>query len=626
MIISRSPAFHLGCHVNADSLSRLLAEGFARPSLRPVNLSPGCDLTIEQLVAVARGDGGGHYAEVRLDGHWRERCQRSSDYVSRSVDETMGKSRDELANLARQRAPAPPVAGVIDDARRALIYGVTTGFGTFKSRPLDSRDAAEAMQLNLLRSHATGVGAPMPIEVVRAMMLLRVRTFIEGHSAVRPALVEWILELLNRGVHPFVPEKGSVGSSGDLCPLAHLALVVVGEGLAWMGNPSISGPVPGMAEARLPDPRPAREVLQAAGLADRVLSSLAPKEGLALTNGTAAATAYAALAAYDAAALYGSANLGASVTLQALCGATRAYDPKVHALRRHDSQCHAAAQILRFVTGSRLVNSSGEVQEAYSLRCAPAVHGAALHAIRHAWDVIENELNAVTDNPLFFDGDTDGPPCDAYAACIWDAYTAGNFHGEPVGMVADYLKIAVAELASISERRTQALLDGQHNHGLPANLWPDPATAGLNSGLMIAQYAAAALVSENKVLAHPASVDSIPTSSNIEDHVAMSTIAARHARHVVDNARHVLAVELLAATQALEIRCRSAITTGAASAGSDGLELASPPARALHSFVRRSLGIGFLHGADRELWPDIATVARAIHAGELLRAAHRPGD
>lgn len=593
------------------------------PSSRPVILKPGCDLTIEQLVAVARGDGNGDYADVRLGGDWRQRCQRSADYVSRSVDETMGKSRDQLAALARDRAPSPPRVEATDDARRALIYGVTTGFGTFKSQPLDSRGAVEAMQLNLLRSHATGVGAPMPIEVVRAMMLLRVRTFIEGHSAVRPALVELIQQFLNRGVHPFVPEKGSVGSSGDLCPLAHLALVVVGEGLAYFGTPDASGSPSRAMEPRLPDPRPAREILAAAGLADRAIKSLAPKEGLALTNGTAAATAYAALAAYDAAALYSSANLGASVTLQALCGATRAYDPKVHALRRHDGQCHAAAQILQLVDGSRLVNSSGEVQEAYSLRCAPAVHGAALHAIRHAWSVIENELNAVTDNPLFFDRDADGPPCDAYAACIWDAYAAGNFHGEPIGMIADYLKIAVAELASISERRTQVLLDGHHNHGLPANLWPDPATAGLNSGLMIAQYTAAALVSENKVLAHPASVDSIPTSSNIEDHVAMSTIAARHARQVVENARHVLAVELLAATQAIEIRCRSATKSSSAGAGSGGIDLASPAARALHGFIRRSLGITFLDGSDRELWPDIAAVARAIHGGDVLRAANR---
>lgn len=528
----------------------------------------------------------------------------------------MGRSRAELAELVSKKGGGTD-AEPDEAARRALIYGVTTGFGYFKSRPLDSVQAAEQIQINVLRSHAVGVGPPMPIEVVRAMLLLRLRTFVEGRSAVRPAVLELLVEMLNRQVHPWVPQQGSVSASGDLCPLAHLGLALIGEGQGWLGGGGggDEGYATGAAgwdvrTDRRPPPRPMREVLAEAGLANRVLTTLAPKEGLALTNGTSASAAVAALAVYDAGILYGTANLAAACSLQALRGATRAFDPKVQAVRGHAGQQHAAAQIEGLARGGSLLDTSGDVQDAYSLRCAPAVHGAALTAIEHAWSVIEREINAVTDNPLFFDPQSDGAPCDNYAASIWDAYAAGNFHAEPVGLVADYLKIAVAELASISERRLQYLLDENHSRGLPANLWPDAATAGLNSGLMITQYTAAALVSENKVLAHPASVDSIPTSSNSEDHVSMALIAARHARQVNVNTRHVLAIELLAALQALELRQKE-----------DGGAKLSPAAQRLLDAVRAGASgvpsISHLSGEDRILWPDQAALAARIASGAL---------
>lgn len=637
--------------------ARLPHDGYFADPARPVALRPGSALTIQELVAVARGDGCGRYATVKLEGDWRERCARSAAYVREAVRATMGKSPDELADLARASMSAAATSDRTDAdgdgdapssrpeahedtdalAMRALVYGVTTGFGHLKNRPIDSVEAASDMQTNLLRSHATGVGPPMPTEVVRAMMLIRMRTFVEGHSGVRPELVALFCDMLNRRVHPWVPQQGSVGASGDLCPLSHLALALIGEGMAWLepqpdnaetcrsdhdgfallGDQATSGASWDPRHDRRPAPRPTRGVLADAGLADRIVTSLEPKEGIALSNGTAATTAYAAFAVYDASVLYGTANLAAALSLQALRGATRALDPKVHAVRRHAGQQHAAGQILAFAAGGTLTNRATDVQDAYSIRCAPAVHGAAGGAIHHAWTVIENELSAVTDNPLFFDAAVDGGPCDDYAACIWDAYAAGNFHGDPIGIVADYLKIALAELASISERRIQYLLDEHHNRDLPANLWPDRNTAGRNSGLMIAQYTAAGLVSENKVLAHPATVDSIPTSSNAEDHVAMCTIAARHARHVVHNTQAVIAVETLAALQALEIRMREPSHTEQPSL--------SPTARAVHGLLRSATAtapaVAPLGDRDRALWPDIAAVTARLMSGELLAAA-----
>jgi len=591
-----------------------------------IHIGQGPELSIVQLVAVARGSGDGECARVELSGPWRDACQKNLDHLGESLAATAGLDAAALADLVRRRfegkTPPPAIAELLAApaapeadrrlASRALIYGVTTGFGVNKDRAINSPEQISQMQVNLLRSHACGVGRPLPVEVVRAMMLLRLRSFVEGHSCVRPEAIELLCEMLNRGVHPFVPEQGSVGSSGDLCPLAHLSLVMIGEGLAWLGESGSGVRDPGSG---LLSPRPARDVLRDAGLEDRILTSLAPKEGLAFINGTSATTAIAALAVHDAATLLATSNLCAALSLQALQGSTRAFDPKIHRVRRHAGQARAAEQIMHFAAGSALLDGSPDVQDAYSLRCAPQVHGAAATAIEHVRAIIENEINAVTDNPLFFADANAADPIDGFAACIWKAYSGGNFHGEPIGMAADYLKIAAAELANISERRIQYLLDRHHNRGLPANLWPDPAGSGLNSGLMIVQYAAASLASENKVLAHPASVDSIPTSSNAEDHNAMSTIAARHARAVVENATNVLAMELLAATQALEIRLRQS---------GRGTTALSPAAQAVLELIRQDGGGGgvpFIEGQDREMWPLIAALRERICSGEVLRAA-----
>lgn len=620
-----------------------------------VTLAPGCDLTLVDVVAVARESAEGTYAEVALGGDWRQRCERSAEYVRHLLDATQGKDDTALAQLVREQFSGPPPASISALlaappehaaaaralAARALVYGVTTGFGNNKDKPLRTRDEARRMQLNLLRSHAAGVGPPAPTEVVRATLLLRIRSFVEGHSGVRPQLVELLCTMLNARIHPWIPQQGSVGSSGDLCPLSHLFLSVVGEGVGWgeasdgidkdhepapqtrtgaesetSGIPTICG---GDGDARRGDPRPIRELLREAGI--QPLDHLEPKEGLALTNGTTFTTAYAALACYDAGVLLDSANLAAAMSLQALKGCTRAFDSRVHRVRRHAGQAQAACDILSLAQGGELLDSSDDVQDAYSLRCAPQVHGAASTAIRHASEVVEQEINAVTDNPLLLLDDEGCPidertPPDGFGKCIWRAYSAGNFHGEPVGMVMDYLKVAVAELASISERRTQHLLDGHHNRGLPANLAPG-AAGGLNSGLMIAQYTAASLVSENKVLAHPASVDSIPTSANAEDHVAMAPIAARHARQVIENTCNVLAIEVLCAAQALVIRL--------AQGGSRPPRL-SEATQAVLDLIRATdrvaPPVALLDGEDDVLWPKIAAIRRRVAAGELADIVH----
>lgn len=623
--------------------------GFADPS-NPVILKPGHCITIQEFVAVARGDGRGNYAEVRLEGDWKERCEESRMYIAKALQKVMKiwpriKELDEdpeaLSQFIREAT-----GGKTDRMQALLIYGVLTGFGVNKTKPLQNEREIKDLQLNILRSHAVGVGRPLPTEAVRGMMLLRARTFIEGYSGVRPEVVQLLVDMLNNKVHPWVPEQGSVGASGDLCPLAHLFLVLIGEGYAWVDD------VPSVAtydlfknrkwDVRLDTrgtPLHAREALQRKNL--EPLEDLEPKEGLAFTNGAALSAALTALAVYDADILIGVANLCGALSLQAMLGFTRAFDPKVHEVRRHRGQQEAAEQVMQFAKGSRLLNCANDVQDPYSIRCIPQVHGAILAAVDHVWEVVENEINAVTDNPLFFVRQRPKYP-ETPLTCIWNAYSAGNFHGEPIGLVADYLKIAVAELASISERRIQMMLDSNHNRGLISNL--SPKRPGLNSGLMIAQYTAASLVSENKVLAHPASVDSIPTSSNAEDHVSMCTIAARHAREVVANTRNVLAIELFVSLQALEMRffqlkqferLRGKERDELSEAEREDLALLRQlrgfkPEGGLEDNLSvatceiwkelRHQGIPFIE-ADRQLWDIIARVNSQIASGELLKVA-----
>lgn len=457
---------------------------------------------------------------------------------------------------------------------KTVAYGVNTGFGHLSDVHIATGDLAD-LQLNLVRSHACGVGAPFAQDETRAMMLLRANTLARGVSGVRPAIVETILSMLRAGIIPVVPSQGSVGASGDLAPLAHLALAIIGE-----------GPVVHRGRSRR-----AAQALRAARIAPMVL---APKEGLSLINGTQTMTAVGALVLLDAESLARHADLAGAMSLEALKGSASPFDPRIQEVRPHAGQKQSAANLRRLLRESQIMDSHrdcGRVQDSYALRCMPQVHGATRGALAHVRGVLEIEVNAGTDNPLVFSGPRPG------------LVSGGNFHGQPVAAALDFLAIAMTSMASISERRTDRLVNPYFS-GLPAFLTEN---GGLNSGFMLAQVTAAALVSENKVLSHPASVDSIPTSANKEDHVSMGPISARKAAAVVANARRVLAIEILAAAQALDflrpLRPAKAVA-------------------AVHRAIRRRIP----HlSRDRVLAGDIEAVAGLITSGELLRAAERAG-
>lgn len=402
-----------------------------------------------------------------------------------------------------------------------IAYGITTGFGKF-SDVIISKEETEQLQKNLIISHSCGVGNPLSIENARAIMLLRVNNFTRGHSGIRISTADKIVELLNKGVTPFIPEKGSLGASGDLAPLSHMVLVLLGLGKAYYNGELYEG----------------AEALAKAGI--EPLASLSSKEGLALINGTQAMTGIGALTIYDAMNLMKHLDIAASLTMESLNGIRCAMDHKLHEVRGHQGQIESAKNILRIIDGSSSITNQGDVrvQDPYTLRCTPQVHGASKDALNYVREKVEIEINAVTDNPIIF------PDFD-------QVLSGGNFHGQPMALPFDFLGIALAEMANISERRLERLVNPNLNFGLPAFLVEN---GGVNSGFMIVQYSAAALVSENKVLAHPASVDSIPSSANQEDHVSMGTIASRKAREIMENARKVIAMEILAACQGIDLR------------------------------------------------------------------------
>src|SRR3954453_16174727 len=489
-------------------------------------LLDGHSLTIEQLVRIAR-----ECARVEIDPSTNDRVAASEQLIAQVVE-----------NYRRAWEAGEPAA---------TEYGVTTGFGEFKDKPIAPADL-EQLQRNLLLSHSVGVGENcdpddlsnyFPSDVIRAVLATRLNSFLQGHSGVRRKLVDIVQAMLNGGVIPLVPLRGSVGASGDLCPLSHTFATLLGAGRFYIAGTK--------------DLRDASELPAVLGFnSDEIKPTF--KEGLALVNGVNFSASMLAFGVADAERLADLADAAAALTLEAMCGCTRALDPKVHAARGHAGQIASAARMRDLIDGSKLVERAGAVQDPYSLRCAPQVHGASRAAIRYARDVAEREINAATDNPLFFAGESE--PFDVRFRDNWPegyrgdqrlAYSAGNFHGQPIALAADFLSIALAEIANISERRTQMLLDANHNRGLPPNLTTRP---GVNSGLMITQYTAASLVSENKVLAHPASVDSIPTGANAEDHVSMSTHAARKMRSILGNVQSVLAIELIVAAQAVEWR------------------------------------------------------------------------
>ncbi len=486
-------------------------------SLPPVQLNGA--LSLAEIVDVAR------YRRRVAPLVRTDRLQQSAAWVNSTL------------NGVRAPGTKPPA-----------YYGINTGFGDNAGRAaFDTVEQAEQLSRNLLISHCIGVGEPLPEDAVRAALLIRAASLARGYSGVRPVVIETLIAMLNADIYPVVPAQGSLGASGDLAPLAHLVM-------------PLSAPLPG-ENTDLPGVTgfcyhnghqiAGAEAMQRAGIAQIRLGA---KEGVALINGTAISSAIAVLALIDAERLYEWSTTALTLSLEAMCGFRDAFLPHINRLRS-PAQAAFAADVLDRVTGSTLLRGDadsdlsaedGPPQDPYSLRCAPAVMGAVAQTFAHVRMVLETEVNAVTDNPLVF-GDE--------LPRLTKVISGGNFHGEPVAFVMDFLAIAVSELANISERRIFTLTDAKLNRGLPAFLISEPAeTAGLNSGLMITQYTAASLVSENKGLCHPASIDSIPSSANREDHVSMSTIAARKAAQVVLNARNVVAIELLCASQALSLR------------------------------------------------------------------------
>lgn len=484
--------------------------------------------------------------------------------------------RVELAPQATERVRA--CRDVVERllARREIVYGVTTGFGAFKDRFITAEQAAQ-LQRNLLMSHAVGVGPALSEETVRAMMLIRANTLAKGYSGIRLGTLQALLELLNRGVHPVVPAQGSVGASGDLAPLAHMALVLIGMGEAFYQGERMN----------------AAQALQRSRVEPL---SLEAKEGVALTNGTSLMTAVGCLASDRARTLLETADLAAALSLEALNGTPTAFDERLHQARPHAGQNACAAHLRRLLEGSELVRGqqSTNVQDAYTLRCVPQVHGAIRDVVDHVQGVLEIELNAATDNPLiFFDGDQEV------------ALSGGNFHGEPIALALDYLGLALTDLGNMSERRTARLLDTASNDGLLPPFLTDH--GGLNSGLMLLQYTAAALASENKVLAHPASADSIPTSANMEDHVSMGVTAAHKAAQIVEHVELIVAIELLCAAQGIDFRRRD-----------------QPPAKlgrgtaAAFQAIREH--VPFIE-VDEVMYPHIEAMKRLVREGRIVEAS-----
>lgn len=408
------------------------------------------------------------------------------------------------------------------------VYGINTGFGKLSDMPINKCDTS-TLQKNLLMSHACGIGDPYPEEVVRGMMLLRVNALVKGYSGIRLVTLEKLIELLNNNVIPVVFEKGSLGASGDLAPLSHMSLPLIGLGEVFYKGVRMN----------------ALEGLKKAGI--EPLKSLEAKEGLCLINGTQTMTSVGALTLYDSYKLMDVSAIALAMSMEALEAVMEAFDERIHRLRGHHGQIEFSKKIVDLLHDSSLTTKQGQkrIQDAYSIRCAPQVSGAILDTMNFVKNVIETEMNAVTDNPILFHESE-------------EAISAGNFHGEPLAFAMDYLGIALSEMANISERRIERMVNSALSNGLPPFL---VAKSGINSGFMIVQYSAASLVSENKVLSHPASVDSIPSSANQEDHVSMGSISARKANMILSNVRKVIAMELFAAAQAIDFRGKDKMAT-----------------------------------------------------------------
>ena len=495
------------------------------------------DLSLEEFVAVAR-----YHARTG---------------IADQAIEKMTQSRKLVEQIAE---------------RNDVAYGITTGFGELSRVSVD-REMSDRLSTNLVLSHSVATGESYSEEQIRGMMLLLCNSLSKGYSGCRVKPVEILIDMLNKDVIPVVPQKGSLGASGDLAPLSHIALLLLGKGKAFYCGRILEG----------------KEAMQAAGI--ETLDTLVNKEGLALTNGTHAMTSLAALNLYDAEELIGMADLIASISFTALTGQKDAFDHRIHRLRGQKGQIHSAENILKLTQGSEICEASQglRVQDAYTLRCIPQVHGACRDAIEYVREKVNIELNAVTDNPLLFTEDG-------------TVISGGNFHGEPMALAMDFLGIALSEIASISERRLERMVNASLSNGLNSFLCTDP---GINSGFMIVQYSAASMASENKVLAHPASVDSIPSSANQEDFVSMGTTAARKCSSIIQNVFSVLGYELFTACQAVDLRKKNEKNNGL-----------SVVQNAVYERVREV--IGFIK-EDKEMRIEIEKMEKLIRSGEFLQ-------
>lgn len=494
----------------------------------------GHDLTLEELVAVARYD-----ATVRI----------SEEAVQQIVD-----SRAIVDSIVNSEA---------------VVYGITTGFGSLCRVHISKEDCSQ-LQENLIRTHSCGFGKPFSRELTRAMMLIRANALVKGYSGIRLETLETLIAMINKGVHPYIPEKGSLGASGDLAPLAHMVLPMLG-----LGDAEYEGQL-----------LPGKEAMERAGIP---VIALQAKEGLALINGTPVLTAVGALALWEGICLLKLSDVAAALSLEAMRGIIDAFDERIHSIRPHKGQLDTARNLRTLLKGSTYVTRQGElrVQDPYSLRCVPQIHGASKDALAFVKEKVDIEINSVTDNPIVL---PDG-----------DVISGGNFHGEPMALPFDFLGIGLAEIANVSERRLERLLNNSLS-GFPSFLVKH---SGLNSGFMITQYAAAALVSENKVLAHPASVDSIPSCENQEDLVSMGAHAARKAGEIVENVRRVVATELLAACQAIDLREEQA-TLG------KGTKAAYDAIRKSNAFID--------YDKDIEMFKELEKITGILEDGTLLEA------
>ena len=468
----------------------------------------GHDLTVEEIIRVCRG-----YEKVEVSKEAQAAVKKARDYIEKKLDEG------------------------------AVIYGLTTGFGKFANINISKEETAD-LQRNLIISHTCALGNPYETKYVRAAILLRCNALSRGHSGIRPETLNTLVDMLNKGIHPIVPEKGSLGASGDLAPLSHIAL-----GLIGLGKVEYKGTV-----------MPAQEAMDKAGIKPVVLAA---KEGLALNNGTQMMTAVGANVLWDGMNLLKVADIATAMTAEALHGITKAYDHKVHDIRGHEGQKIVAKNLLALLKGSKnaMDVQPTKVQDPYSLRCIPQIHGASRDAINYVYGVVNTEINAVTDNPLVFPDED-------------EVISGGNFHGQPMALAFDFLKIAISELADVSERRSERMINPSLSEGLPAFL---TLHGGVCSGFMIAQYAAASMVSENKVYDHPACVDSIPSSGGQEDHVSMGTTSARTAALVLDDTQKVLGIELASAAQAIWLREKI---------GESKIANLAPATRAAYDYIR----------------------------------------